>query len=77
MCRRDALGQGLVRRDPDPEDRRASFAALTDEGRAALRRAAPVYLDAIARHFLDHVHPDELVALNDALTRVLDPHENR
>src|SRR4051794_1178163 len=46
----DMAAEGLVRRDPDPQDRRSSFAVLTDDGRSALRRAAPVYLDAIRRH---------------------------
>jgi DNA-binding MarR family transcriptional regulator len=67
--------EGLVRREPDPQDRRASFAVLTDEGRAGLRRAAPIYLAAVRRHFTEHVRPDELAALRDALTRVLAPHE--
>jgi DNA-binding MarR family transcriptional regulator len=72
----EMAGEGLVRRDPDPQDRRSSFAVLTDDGRATLRRAAPVYLDAIRRHFTERVRPDELIALRDALTRVLDPHED-
>ncbi|GLZ50147.1 MarR family transcriptional regulator [Actinomycetospora sp. NBRC 106375] len=71
----DMAADGLVRRDPDPQDRRSFFAVMTDDGRAALRRAAPVYLGAIRRHFADHVRPEELVALRDALTSVLAPHE--
>ncbi|WP_425473653.1 hypothetical protein [Streptomyces tailanensis] len=31
--------EGLIRRDPDPADRRAALAALTDQGAEAL--AAP------------------------------------
>jgi DNA-binding MarR family transcriptional regulator len=66
---------GLLRRDPDPHDRRSSFAVMTDDGRAALRRAAPVYLDAIRRHVSDTLDEHDLVAVRDALTRVLAPHE--
>jgi DNA-binding MarR family transcriptional regulator len=33
---------GLVRRDPNPDDRRSAFATITGEGRTRLRRAAPV-----------------------------------
>src|SRR5437868_8635215 len=43
---------GLVRRAPDPDDRRAAFAVLTDDGRAALRKAAPVYLPGIDEELL-------------------------
>src|SRR5215469_15444330 len=38
---------GLAERQPDPADGRSSFAALTPAGRSALRRAWPVYREAI------------------------------
>jgi DNA-binding MarR family transcriptional regulator len=41
---------GLAERQPDPADGRSSFAALTPAGRDALRRAWPVYREAIRRH---------------------------
>jgi len=41
---------GLAERQPDEADRRSSFAALTPAGRNALRRAWPVYRQAIRRH---------------------------
>ena len=41
---------GLAERQPDVADGRSSFAALTPPGKAALRRAWPVYRDAIRRH---------------------------
>jgi len=41
---------GLAERQRDEADGRSSFAALTPAGRAALRRAWPVYRDAIRRH---------------------------
>jgi DNA-binding MarR family transcriptional regulator len=71
----DMVAAGLLRRDPDPQDRRSSFAVMTDDGRAALRRAAPVYLDAVRRHVTDALDERELVAVRDALTRVLAPYE--
>lgn len=55
--------QGLVRREPCPDDRRATFAALTDTGRAALRRAAPAYLRGIERHFTARLDTGQLAAL--------------
>src|SRR5579859_782006 len=41
---------GLVERQPDQADGRSSFAVLTAQGRDALRRAWPVYRQAIHRH---------------------------
>ena len=41
---------GLAERQPDQADGRSSFAVLTAAGRDALRRAWPVYRDAIRRH---------------------------
>ena len=65
---------GLVRREPDPDDRRAAFAVITDDGRAALRKAAPVYLQGIDDEFLTHLTAAERKALERALTKVLDAH---
>ncbi|HEU5387230.1 MAG TPA: MarR family winged helix-turn-helix transcriptional regulator [Streptosporangiaceae bacterium] len=41
---------GLAERQPDQADGRSSFAVLTTAGRDALRRAWPVYREAIRRH---------------------------
>jgi len=41
---------GLAERQPDRADGRSSFAVLTQAGRNALRRAWPVYREAIHRH---------------------------
>lgn len=65
---------GLVRREPDPDDRRGSFAVVTDEGRAALRKAAPVYLQGIDEEFLAHLTVGERTTLERSLTKVLDAH---
>ena len=40
---------GLAERQPDEDDGRSSFAVLTDRGQDALRRAWPVYREAIHR----------------------------
>jgi DNA-binding MarR family transcriptional regulator len=42
---------GCVRREPDPDDRRALQVTLTDEGVALLRRMWPVYARGIEEHF--------------------------
>jgi DNA-binding MarR family transcriptional regulator len=51
---------GCVRREPDPEDRRALQVTLTDEGVALLRRMWPVYARGIERHFAAHLDGSSL-----------------
>ena len=46
---------GLAERLPDQADGRSSFASLTPRGRDALRRAWPVYRDAIRRRLGAHL----------------------
>lgn len=62
---------GLVRKEPDPADRRGSYAVITDLGRAALKAAAPVYLAGIEDEFLRHLTPAEQRALEKSLGKVL------
>ena len=72
----DELGDaGLVRREPDPQDRRSAFAVLTPAGRQRLRRAAPVYLRAIRERFTRHLSTEELHALRTALDKVRQANE--
>jgi DNA-binding MarR family transcriptional regulator len=42
---------GCVRREPDPDDRRALQVTLTDDGIDLLRKMWPVYAKGIERHF--------------------------
>ena len=63
---------GLVRRDPNPDDRRSAFAVLTDTGRAALRRAAPVYLASIREEFASRLSAAELRRLRRILDKLLE-----
>jgi DNA-binding MarR family transcriptional regulator len=51
----ELAGAGLAERQPDPADGRSSFAVLTPAGRDALRRAWPVYRDAIRRRVGAHL----------------------
>jgi DNA-binding MarR family transcriptional regulator len=62
---------GLVTREPNPDDGRSAFAALTPAGRAALRKAAPTYLAAVQREFADHLTANESEVLARALRKVL------
>ena len=63
---------GLLRREPDPADRRGSFAVLTDEGAAMREQMWPVYAQGIAEHFGKHLTEYEIEVLTGALKRVLD-----
>jgi DNA-binding MarR family transcriptional regulator len=68
-------GEGLVERRPDPADGRATLATITRAGRAALRRAAPVYLAGIDEHFNRHLTMAQRRTIARVLQRVLDAHE--
>lgn len=63
---------GLVRRDTNPDDRRSAYAVLTAEGLRRFRRAAPVYVRGIGRHFGGRLTMGELRTARDVLDRVLD-----
>lgn len=62
---------GLVRRESDPHDGRASLAVTTEKGTAAFRRARPVYLAAIEQLFARHMTATEQELVTAALTRVV------
>ncbi|HEX5087335.1 MAG TPA: MarR family transcriptional regulator [Nocardioides sp.] len=68
---------GLVAREPNPDDGRSAFAALTPAGRAVLRKAAPTYLAAVQREFADHLTTREAEVLAGALRKVLDADARR
>ncbi|MGV9295013.1 MULTISPECIES: MarR family winged helix-turn-helix transcriptional regulator [Amycolatopsis] len=60
----------LVTKRPEPDDRRVSWAVITDDGVRALRKTAPVYLRSIERHFSAHVTDEEAAVIGKALLRV-------
>lgn len=63
--------EGLLRRDRNGPDRRATYAVLTLKGFRAFRRAWPIYAQGIARHFARYLTDEEHYMLTKALTRVL------
>jgi DNA-binding MarR family transcriptional regulator len=63
---------GLLRREPDPTDRRGAFAVLTEAGYEALRRTWPLYARGIQDHFGRYLMPEEAGVLARALQRVAD-----
>lgn len=68
--------EGLMERQANPDDGRSSFAAITREGRARLRAAAPTYLSAVQEHYLGHLRADERAVIAAALARVLAAEES-
>jgi hypothetical protein len=60
---------GLTERQPDQADGRSSFAALTPQGRTALRRAWPVYREAIRRRLGTQLTPEQCLDLARLLER--------
>src|ERR1700754_2819573 len=50
---------GYVMRQIPPDDRRATYAVLTDAGRVAAERGFPVYESAVQRRFQDFVTDEE------------------
>jgi len=62
--------RGFVARQSCPVDRRGQNAVVTDEGRAALRRAARVHLPGVAAAFAAHLDARERDTLAEALERV-------
>lgn len=69
--------RGLVVKQPDDTDRRSTWAVITDEGRAALRRTAPVYLAGIREHFGQYLMAAELRSVARALSKVVAAHSRQ
>jgi DNA-binding MarR family transcriptional regulator len=66
----------LVERSPDPTDRRATNARLTDRGWKAIRAAAPGHVANVRRNVVDALTPEQVRQLYDiagALLERLDP----
>ena len=62
--------EGLVRREPFPEDRRGLCAVLTDQGFRLLERAAPGHVETVRRLLFDALSPhqiDQLAAIARAV----------
>jgi DNA-binding MarR family transcriptional regulator len=63
---------GLVTRESCPSDRRGILAAITPAGRRRFRRAAPLHVRGIERHFGRHLAPDGSEALRSLLACLLE-----
>ena len=61
---------GMVEREPSADDGRGTVAVLTSEGRATLRRAAPVHLRGIEEHFASKLDGRDVAALRQVLQKL-------
>lgn len=66
------VAEGYVRREHCAEDRRAVYAVLTDEGRAAREAAWVVYEPSIVNHFARFLSDTEAATVRDALARAVE-----
>ena len=71
----ELAGAGYVERRADPADGRAWLATLTPDGRAALQRTAPLYLDGIERHFNSYLTGADRRRVARLLQQVIDAHQ--
>lgn len=62
---------GYVERSPCEDDRRGTWATMTDAGYERIRRTAPTHLGGVREHFADHLSDDETAHLTAALTRIV------
>jgi len=62
--------QGLVAREPCPDDARGSFAVLTRSGARALREARPTHLAGVRRLFLAPLSAEQQEGLAEAWNRI-------
>jgi DNA-binding MarR family transcriptional regulator len=67
----ELVAAGLAERQPNPDDRRSSYAVITDEGRKVFRRAAPAYLNAVREHFASGLTDEQVTAVRSAMEALL------
>lgn len=63
---------GLVRRESCPDDRRGSWAVVTDAGMSRVNAVLPGHLDLLERHFTGRFPPAERAALVARLREIRD-----
>jgi DNA-binding MarR family transcriptional regulator len=61
---------GFVERQSCADDRRGSFAALTDQGWSTLVATAPDHVQSVRTHLVDQLTPAEFAALGSACEKV-------
>lgn len=61
---------GLVRRDPDPRDGRAAFAAITPQGRTLVKKGRAEHHEFLQRTFADALDDEDLADLARIMDRI-------
>jgi DNA-binding MarR family transcriptional regulator len=70
---------GLVSREPNPDDARSTMVCLLPAGRAAIEHAAPRHVEDVRRNFIDLMTPAELdllTTLNERIQRHVATHHD-
>jgi DNA-binding MarR family transcriptional regulator len=62
---------GLISREPNPDDARSTLVCLRPTGRAAIEKAAPRHVEDVRRNFIDLLTPAELDMVTTLNERVL------
>jgi DNA-binding MarR family transcriptional regulator len=62
---------GLISREPNPNDARSTMVCLLPAGRAAVEKAAPGHVEDVRRNFIDLMTPAELDMLAALHERIL------
>jgi DNA-binding MarR family transcriptional regulator len=57
--------RGLVTRESDPSDARGAVIVLPESGWKEIRRAAPLHVESVRRHFIDLLDRTQLEILGD------------
>ena len=62
---------GLIGREPNPDDARSTMVCLLPAGLDAIKKAAPRHVEDVRRNFIDLLTPAELDMLTTLNERVL------
>lgn len=63
--------EGLVEREIPKDDRRATYARITDKGQQAFERAMPLHLAAVEEAFSRFITDEQAAVMREAHARVL------
>lgn len=64
------VAASLIRRDPHPNDRRVTYACLTEHGREVAEKARQACAEILRRRVLDPLGPESSEALAEAMRKL-------
>jgi DNA-binding MarR family transcriptional regulator len=62
---------GLIIKEACPEDKRGSYAVITEKGIQALKEAWPIYRKCIHKYFGENLDQGEITTINQAMNKIL------